>query len=80
MSVFLSIMTRDTITNTNQVIAGLKSLKDKCVLPDTPEPYIKSITAGVDNSIEGLQVRATNMRLFLDGADALEIHRTASPI
>ncbi|KAH8684082.1 hypothetical protein BGZ61DRAFT_59889 [Ilyonectria robusta] len=45
----------------DHVIAGLKSLKDKCVLPDTPEPYIKSITAGVDNSIEGLQNGFTHM-------------------
>lgn len=59
MSVFLSIIAiRDNITNADQVISDLKALKDKCVLPDTQEPYIKSVTAGADNSIEGLQVRA----------------------
>jgi hypothetical protein len=46
------------------VIADLKSLKDKCVLPNTQEPYIKSITAGADNSIEGLQVRAASQGYF----------------
>lgn len=35
----------------------VKSLKAKCVLPDSKHPYIKSITAGKDNSVEGLQVR-----------------------
>ncbi|KAH8661796.1 hypothetical protein BGZ61DRAFT_463671 [Ilyonectria robusta] len=45
----------------DHVIADLKSLKDKCVLPDTQERYIKSITAGADNSIEGLQNGFTHM-------------------
>ncbi|KAH6986949.1 hypothetical protein EDB80DRAFT_731181 [Ilyonectria destructans] len=45
----------------DHVISDLKALKDKCVLPDTQEPYIKSITAGVDNSIEGLQNGFTHM-------------------
>lgn len=35
----------------------VKSLKAKCVLPDSKHPYIKSITTGKDNSVEGLQVR-----------------------
>lgn len=37
-------------------MAQLRALKDKCVLPDTQKPYIKSITAGADISIEGFQV------------------------
>ncbi|EEU38104.1 uncharacterized protein NECHADRAFT_48057, partial [Fusarium vanettenii 77-13-4] len=43
------------------VLDDLKSLKHQCVLPDTKEPYIKSITAGADNSIEGLQNGFTHM-------------------
>ncbi|KAI1371670.1 hypothetical protein F4677DRAFT_287493 [Hypoxylon crocopeplum] len=48
-------------TQVNDLIAQLKALKDKCILPDTQAPYIKSITAGVDNSIEGLQNGFTHM-------------------
>lgn len=44
--------------NLNQLLTQLKALKDKCTIPGTQKPYIQSITAGVDNSIEGLQVRA----------------------
>ncbi|KPM38219.1 hypothetical protein AK830_g8344 [Neonectria ditissima] len=45
----------------NHVISDLKSLKEKCVLPNTQQSYIKSITAGADNSIEGLQNGFTHM-------------------
>ncbi|KAM0415793.1 hypothetical protein ACHAPT_013254 [Fusarium lateritium] len=48
----------DKISN---VIADLKALKNQCVLPNTQGPYIKSITAGADNSIEGLQNGFTHM-------------------
>ncbi|KAM0543279.1 hypothetical protein ACHAPJ_012363 [Fusarium lateritium] len=44
-----------------QVMDDLKSLKAKCVLPDSKQSYIKSITAGEDNSVEGLQNGFTHM-------------------
>ncbi|EXJ93414.1 hypothetical protein A1O1_01806 [Capronia coronata CBS 617.96] len=44
-----------------EILGQLKALKDKCIHPTTKAPYIKSITAGVDNSIEGLQNGYTHM-------------------
>ncbi|KFY89897.1 hypothetical protein V498_06286 [Pseudogymnoascus sp. VKM F-4517 (FW-2822)] len=45
----------------DDVLAQLIALKDKCVLLDTQKPYIKSIRAGADNSIEGMQNGYTHM-------------------
>lgn len=60
-SVLLShILKTPFITDLNQVIADLKSLKDNCVLPDTQKPYIKSIAVGADNSDAGLNVGAAD--------------------
>lgn len=39
-----------------QVIVRFIALKEECLHGVTKEPYIKSITGGADNSIEGLQV------------------------
>ncbi|KAI0975447.1 stress responsive A/B barrel domain-containing protein [Xylaria arbuscula] len=38
-----------------KVVAGMLSLKDNCLHPTTQMPYIKSLTGGKDNSIEGRQ-------------------------
>ncbi|KAM0266195.1 hypothetical protein ACHAPA_007196 [Fusarium lateritium] len=45
----------------DQVISDIRSLKTKCVLPGTNDPYIQHITAGEDNSVEGLQNGFTHM-------------------
>ncbi|KAJ5737531.1 uncharacterized protein N7483_002656 [Penicillium malachiteum] len=40
-----------------EVCSRMLSLKDRCLHPDTQKPYIQSYNGGVDNSIEGMQVR-----------------------
>ncbi|KAF9267856.1 hypothetical protein L218DRAFT_955034 [Marasmius fiardii PR-910] len=39
----------------NEVCQAFLALKEKCVKPDTQEPYLKLVTGGRDNSPEGLQ-------------------------
>ncbi|KAH6982455.1 hypothetical protein EDB80DRAFT_882783 [Ilyonectria destructans] len=64
-----------------QVIADLKSLKGKCVLPDTQEPYIKSITAGADNSVEGLQNGFTHMIVTVfESAEHRDYYAKSDPV
>ena len=41
-----------------KVCANFVGLKDKCIHPDTREPYILNASGGMDNSIEGKQVRS----------------------
>ncbi|MCJ1466406.1 hypothetical protein MMC07_005025 [Pseudocyphellaria aurata] len=36
------------------------SLKEKCLHPDTHKPYIRSLTGGIDNSIENAQQGTTH--------------------
>ncbi|MCJ1470135.1 hypothetical protein MMC07_008780 [Pseudocyphellaria aurata] len=36
------------------------SLKEKCVRPDTQQPYIRNLTGGIDNSIENAQQGTTH--------------------
>ncbi|KAJ6497751.1 stress responsive A/B barrel domain-containing protein [Mycena sanguinolenta] len=40
---------------TQKGCAGMLSLKEGCLHPETQRPYIKSLTGGKDNSPEGLQ-------------------------
>jgi hypothetical protein len=37
------------------------ALEDRCVKPDTKEPYIQSVTGGRDNSPEGMQQGITHI-------------------
>ncbi|KAH8593131.1 hypothetical protein B0O99DRAFT_743130 [Bisporella sp. PMI_857] len=45
----------------DELLASLKSLKTRCVHPDTKKNYIKSIRLGRDNSPEELQNGYTHM-------------------
>ncbi|KAL0936894.1 stress responsive a b barrel domain-containing protein [Colletotrichum truncatum] len=44
-----------------EMCESMLSLKDKCVHPTSKEPYIKSVSGGVDNSPEGLQDGITHV-------------------
>ncbi|KAH8902844.1 hypothetical protein BR93DRAFT_953632 [Coniochaeta sp. PMI_546] len=49
---FKDTVAADAIAETNR---RMLALKDTCIDPVTQKPYIRSLTGGRDNSIEGLQ-------------------------
>ncbi|KAH7245254.1 hypothetical protein BKA59DRAFT_511208 [Fusarium tricinctum] len=70
-------ISNDKIT---QAMDDVKSLKAKCVLPDSRHPYIKSITAGKDNSVEGLQNGFTHMIIiFFENVEHRDYYAKSDP-